>query len=70
MLEEILNIRNVQKALNQVISNKGAGGVDGMQNDELGDYLNVNWPLLKQSILESSYRPSAVRITIGRQSTR
>ena len=61
MLEEILDIRNVQKALKQVISNKGAGGVDGMQTDELRDYLNANWALLKQSILESSYRPSPVR---------
>jgi len=61
MLEEILDIRNVQKALKQVISNKGAGGVDGMQTDELRDYLNANWSVLKQSILESSYRPSAVR---------
>ncbi len=31
MLEEILDYRNVQKALKQVISNKGAGGMDGMQ---------------------------------------
>jgi RNA-directed DNA polymerase len=61
MLEEILDIRNVQKALKQVMSNKGAGGVDGMQTDELLDYLNANWQLLKQSMLESSYRPSAVR---------
>ncbi len=61
MLEEILDIRNVQKALKQVMSNKGAGGVDGMQTDELRDYLNANWPLLKQSMLESSYRPSPVR---------
>jgi RNA-directed DNA polymerase len=61
MLEEILDYRNVQKALKQVISNKGAGGVDGMQTDELRDYLEANWLLLKQSILEGSYRPEAVR---------
>lgn len=61
MLEEILDYRNVQKALKQVISNKGAGGIDGMQTDELRDYLEANWPLLKQSILEGSYRPEAVR---------
>jgi RNA-directed DNA polymerase len=61
MLEEILDYRNVQKALKQVTSNKGAGGVDGMQTDELRDYLETHWPLLKQSILEGSYRPEAVR---------
>ncbi len=61
MLEEILDIRNVQKALKQVTANKGAGGVDGMQTDELGDYLNANWQALRESILEGSYKPQSVR---------
>ena len=61
MLEEILDIRNVTKALKQVIANKGAGGIDGMQTDELRDYLNTNWQALRVSILEGSYKPQAVR---------
>lgn len=61
MLEEILDIRNVQKAFKQVTSNNGAGGIDGMQTDELRDYLNANWQTLKKDILESKYRPEAVR---------
>jgi RNA-directed DNA polymerase len=61
MLEEILDYRNITKALKQVTSNKGAGGIDDMQTDELRDYLEANWVLLKQSILEGSYRPQAVR---------
>ena len=61
MLEEILDYRNVQKAMKQVISNHGAGGIDGMQTDELRDYLDAGWPLLKQSILEGYYRPDPVR---------
>ncbi|MDR3693334.1 group II intron reverse transcriptase/maturase, partial [Mucilaginibacter sp.] len=61
MLEEILDYRNISKALKQVMSNKGAGGVDGMQTDELRDYLNEYWRSLKTSILEGSYKPSPVR---------
>ena len=61
MLEEIVDIRNVQKALRQVIANKGAGGIDGMQTDELRDYLNVHWQTLRSSIIEGSYRPQGVR---------
>lgn len=61
MLEEILDIRNVQKAFKQVTANKGAGGTDGMQTDELRDYLNTNWQTLRTSILEGTYRPQAVR---------
>ena len=61
MLEEILDILNVQKALKQVTANKGAGGIDGMQTDELRDYLNANWQTLRKSILEGNYKPQAVR---------
>jgi RNA-directed DNA polymerase len=61
MLEEILDIRNVQKALKEVTANKGAGGIDGMQTDELRDYLNANWQTLRTTILEGSYKPQPVR---------
>jgi len=61
MLEEILDMRNVQKAFKQVTANKGAGGIDGMQTDELRDYLNANWQTLRNSILEGNYCPQAVR---------
>ncbi len=61
MLEEILDIRNVTKALKQVTSNKGAGGIDGMQVGGLPDYLNANWQALRASILEGKYKPQAVR---------
>ena len=61
MLEEILDIRNVQKAFKRVTANKGAGGIDGMQTDELRDYLNANWQALRKQILEGIYRPQAVR---------
>jgi RNA-directed DNA polymerase len=61
MLEEILDYRNITKALQQVTSNKGAGGVDGMQTAELREWLEANWIKLKQSILDGSYDPSPVR---------
>src|SRR5690606_19034540 len=61
MLEEILDIRNVQRAFRQVTANNGAGGIDGMQTDELRDYLNANWQTLRSDILTGNYRPSAVR---------
>jgi RNA-directed DNA polymerase len=57
MLEEIVDIRNVQKAFKQVTANKGAGGIDGIQTDELHDYLNANWQTLRKDILEGNYKP-------------
>ena len=61
MLEEILDIRNVQKAFKQVTANKGAGGIDGMETDELRDYLNANWQTLRKDVLKGNYHPQAVR---------
>jgi len=61
MLEDVLDRRNIERALKQVTRNKGASGVDGMQTEELGAYLNDNWESLRARILEGSYEPSLVR---------
>jgi RNA-directed DNA polymerase len=61
MLEEILDYRNIQKALKQVISNRGAGGIDGMETAELGEWVEAHWIEWKGSILEGSFRPQPVR---------
>src|SRR5665647_481849 len=61
MLQEIMERRNIERALLQVERNRGAGGVDGMQTDELRDYLNTNYQLLRQEILSGSYKPGAVK---------
>lgn len=61
MLEEILDYRNIQKALRQVISNKGAEGVDGMKTGELQTWVETNWIGWKGSILQGGFRPQPVR---------
>ena len=61
MLEEIMDRRNIEKALLQVERNKGVGGVDGMQTDELRAYLHTHYQTLRKSIIEGSYEPSPVR---------
>ena len=61
LIERILDKDNVRIALEKVITNKGAAGIDGMKVEELRDYMNANWPSIKQSILERSYRPAPVR---------
>ncbi len=69
MLETILDIRNIEKACNQVIANKGAGGIDGMQTDELRDFLRSSWHSLRKAIVEGCYRPDPVkRVTIPKAS--
>ena len=64
MLEQIMDRRNIEKALLQVERNKGAGGVDGMQTDNLRDYLNTHYQQLRQEVLSCNYHPSPVRKVI------
>lgn len=43
------------------MANKGASGIDGMQTDELRDYLNTHWQTLRTAILEGDYHPQPVK---------
>jgi RNA-directed DNA polymerase len=61
MIESIVDIRNISYALKQVCSNKGASGVDGMQTDELRDFMSTHWQSFKEALLLETYQPSAVR---------
>ena len=61
LIEQILDKNNVRTALERVISNNGAAGIDGMKVEALRDYMNANWTSIKQSILERSYKPAPVR---------
>ena len=61
LMEQILTRENLNRAYKQVKRNKGAGGVDGMQVDELLPYLKENLNELLQSIREGKYRPKPVR---------
>ena len=61
LIEQILDKENVRAALEKIIANKGAAGIDGMKVEELRDYMNANWTSIKQSVLERSYKPAPVR---------
>jgi RNA-directed DNA polymerase len=61
LLELILERRNILRAMNQVIADKGAPGVDGMKTNHLKGYLKRHWPKIKQDLLNGAYRPLPVR---------
>lgn len=61
LLEQILDRDNLNRAYKQVKRNKGAGGIDGMQVDELLPYLKEHKEELVQSIRDGKYRPKPVR---------
>ena len=61
LLDLILRKENLNKAYKQVKSNKGSGGIDGMQVDELLPFLRENQETLIQEIREGRYKPNPVR---------
>ena len=61
LLEEILRNDNLNKAYKKVKSNKGSGGVDGMDVDELLSYLRKHGRELNQRIYNGKYDPNPVR---------
>ena len=50
LLEKILSKDNMNTAYKRVCSNKGAGGVDGVTVEELGDYIKEKWDSIKNQI--------------------
>ena len=60
MLDDILSRENISLAVAKVCSNKGAGGVDGMDVEELHEYMAKEWPATKELIRERKYRPMPV----------
>ena len=61
LMEMILSNDNLNKAYKKVKSNKGAGGVDGMNVDELLSFLKDNGKQLKQQLMDGKYKPNPVR---------
>lgn len=60
-LEEILTPSNLNQAYKRVKKNKGAGGVDGMQVEDLLQYLKDHGEEIRQTIKDGKYRPQPVR---------
>ncbi|MGI5853051.1 MAG: group II intron reverse transcriptase/maturase [Bacillota bacterium] len=61
LLEQILSADNLNKAYKQVKRNKGAGGIDGMQVDELLPFLKEHKEELVNSLWDGKYQPKPVR---------
>lgn len=61
LLERILSADNLNRAYKQVKRNKGAGGIDGMQVDELLPFLQDHKDELLQTLWDGKYRPKPVR---------
>ena len=61
LLDTMLRSDNLNAAYKRVKANKGAGGIDGMQVDDLLPYLREHRDELIRQIRDGKYKPSPVR---------
>lgn len=60
-IERVVNDYNIQEAIKAVTRNKGAPGVDGVTTEKIEDIWKIEWPKIKQDILNGTYRPKPVK---------
>ena len=61
LIEVILSKENLNRAYKKVVANKGAGGVDGVTVEELGNYIRENREKIITSLRNRTYIPKPVR---------
>ena len=60
-MEAICDPDNIEDALNAVMRNKGAPGVDGITVKQLPGVLKARWPEIEEQLLAGRYQPQPVR---------
>ena len=67
--EELVSHPNIGKAIQKVMANKGASGIDGMEVNELPNYFNAHLMEIREQILARTYKPKPVlRVEIPKDS--
>lgn len=61
LMEAVVARENLLDAYSRVMSNKGAAGVDEMPVERLLPHLQEHWAQIKESLLNGTYQPQAVR---------
>ena len=61
LLDRILSRDNMNLAYKRVKANKGAGGIDDVEVDELYSYIKENWKNIEEQIRQRTYKPRPVR---------
>ena len=60
MIAQVTHPYNLQKALRQVVVNKGSAGVDGLKTTQLADYFREHKPVLLEDIKNDRYLPQPI----------
>ena len=60
-MEEVVAPENHRKALEAVVRNQGAAGIDRMPVGELEEHLKAHWEKIRAKLLAGTYIPTPVR---------
>ena len=60
LIEAVVERENMVAALQRVVSNRGAAGVDGMTVEQLKPYLKEEWKRIREELVGDEYRPKPV----------
>ena len=60
LITQVLRPHNLQKALQQVVSNKGSAGIDGLKTIELEDYVRKHKSALLETVSSDTYLPQPI----------
>src|SRR5512147_3073047 len=61
LMEAICDLDNIEAALDAVVRNKGAPGIDGITVKQLPGVLKARWPKIEEQLLQGRYQPQPVR---------
>ena len=61
LMEEVLRRENLTAAYKRVVSNGGAGGVDGRRVGDLKHQVRTDWPRIREQLMSETYTPDPVR---------
>jgi len=61
LIEQVVEGRNLRRALKRVQQNESSPGVDGLTVKELPTYLKQHWHVIREHLLTGQYQPSAVK---------
>ena len=61
LMEQIVDPDNLECAWARVKANRGAPGPDGITIDQFPEHFREQWPVLRQQLLEGTYKPGPVR---------
>jgi RNA-directed DNA polymerase len=60
LMEAVVARENMFSAYEQVVSNKGAAGINGMTVEQLKPYLQERWAKIKEELLKGEYQPQPI----------